>query len=233
VIFPGQRTAVVLTEDRGQHAAALLAALPAAERALAAALPTERRRRHFALGREAARITVRRLLGGAAAVEVRTGAEGEPVVRAAGVAVEVSIAHSGRLAAACAWHADCGGHAGVDLERVRPSAIGRDSYAFSARERARIRAVPEGEEVAGLAAWTVKEAVWKALRGHPSDGPAEIEVSRLDLGHGEAAVRLRPRLRDRLGDGSLRVRVGRVQGPDGPYLLSVAEVRRARGVSPP
>jgi len=222
--FKGQ---AVLVPDLLQPLELLLAELTAAEREQAPAAsrqgrPTERRCRQFVLGRCAAHAAVRRALAGQAqpsCIEVLTGQEGQPVVWVDGVAGAacVSITHSGRLALACAWTGTPEGRrAGVDLERLRPVDVAQSRYAFSRRERALLARAPEGPRLAGLAAWTAKEAAWKALWPAQGADPAEVEVWALNLAGGQAVVRA-PRGGSRLG-----VRVGMTAGPEGEYVFSVA-----------
>lgn len=223
---------VVLAPDGAQPVDALFADLTAAEQELANSLFPESRRRHFALGRWAAHVAVHRAIAATddrcGVVEVVPGLHGAPQVRLDGEEspVSVSLAHSGRLAAACAWRKGVNGRlaAGVDLERVRPSKVAESEYAFSARERALLAMLPEGPRVGGLVAWTVKEAVWKALRLDQSYGPWELRIRALDLRIGQAEVGVSRRLLPRLGDAALRVRIVNVMGPDGPYFLTLAEV---------
>lgn len=222
----GDRLPIVLVPDLDRPLELLLAHLSPAEREQAEqSWPTEHRRRQFVLGRLAAHRAVRWTLAGrmrVSVVEVLTGRDGEPVVYVDGAAdlASVSLAHSGRLALACAWPGAPGegGRAGVDLERVRPTDVARSRYAFSRREREVLACAPEGAVLAGLAAWTVKEAAWKALSPTPILSPVSIEVRALNLTEGRAIAEVPP---DRL---QLSVRLGFVAGPDGPYVLSIAQL---------
>ncbi len=220
----GSRLQIVLLPDLGQPLDLLLAQLSPVEREQAEQRgPTERRRRQFVLGRLAARRAAGRALvrqRRCSSVEVLTGQDGGPVVQVDGArdVVSVSLAHSGRLALACAWPnmAGEGYRAGVDLERVRPTDVARSRYAFSGRERALLARVPEGLLLAGLAAWTAKEAAWKALGPAQGFDPAGVRLRALNLAGGLAVVEASSG-RPRLG-----VRLGFVAGPDGIYLLSLA-----------
>jgi phosphopantetheinyl transferase len=218
----------VLVPDRAGVDAALAARLPAAEWARAAERPTARARRQFLLGRLAAQAAIRQALGRrrGAAIEVVSGARGQPLVHGAGTAspVAVSLSHAGRLAAACAWRTapPRRTRAGIDLERVRPSDVATSRYAFSRGERRLVGRQPARRAVSALAAWTAKEAAWKALCPDPSVGPAALEIRALRLASGRGLVRVRAPCR-RLGPVSaLRVRVSSLHGPDGGYLLSLA-----------
>jgi len=220
---------LVIVQDLAQSIDPLSAGLTSTEQRQAKAQPTERRRRHFVLGRLAAHVAVRRALGTKArhsSIEVLTGSNGEPLVQVAGVTdvVSVSLSHAGRLAVACTWLSASGYSAGVDLERTRPTEVAQSEYAFSHRERTLLSHLPEGQMLAGLAAWTVKEAVWKALWPAQCPNPAEIEIRALSLATGRAAVEVGDMFLTRFGDVVIRARVDTIDGPDGAYLLAVAEV---------
>jgi hypothetical protein len=183
-----------------------------------------------AAGQRAARLAARRALAGLpgaadACIERLHAPGGAPVARVDGATglVRVSVTHSAGLAGACAWIAAPGYAAGVDLERVRPTKLAENTVAFSARELALLAAAPEGAETAALAAWTVKEAVWKALQPAQPPAPALIELDGLDLAAGHAMAG---------APGGVRVhaRVRRIAGPDGPYWLAVAQLASARSV---
>ncbi len=217
--------------DRQQALAALFARLSHGERAYAARLPTTRQRRHFALGRLAAHAAVGRVLNDAAAgacIEVVNGRQREPLVRVNDHAsdVAVSIAHSGRLGVACAWrNSDDGRYAaGVDIEQVRANQVFQNSYAFSRREQKLLAGATEGPEIAGLAAWTVKEAVWKALDADDRIGPEAIDIQSFDLGLGCAQVKVRHQLKRRLRGRQIRMRCKTFRVSDYAYVLSIAEV---------
>jgi 4'-phosphopantetheinyl transferase EntD len=138
----------------------------------------------------------------------------------------VSISHSGRLAIACAWLCTTTRDysVGVDIERVRTTNLAQNPYAFSHSERTLISQAQEGQTLASLAFWVAKEAVWKALRPERSMGPDAIEVRAVTLENGSAAVEVDPVLTARLGSSVLRAKIDFMAGPDGPYLLAIAEV---------
>src|SRR5512136_2393918 len=153
---------IVLAPDVERSLDELLAELTSAEREqVERSGLAERRLRHFALGRVAARVAVRRALGVETAtvpIDILTGPDGEPQVQIDGQVgiASVSVSHSGRLVAACGWR-DPGGNkrsAGVDLERLRPTEIARSSYVFTQREQRLLARAPQGSILAGLAAWT-------------------------------------------------------------------------------
>jgi phosphopantetheinyl transferase len=226
---PGRLTIAIAT-DRRRTLSARFAALSRAEREYARRLPTARQR-HFALGRLAAHAAVRRVLNGAVAstaIEVVNGLRREPLVRVNGTAsdVSVSIAHSGRLGAACAWRNARGGcdAAGIDVEQIRANQVFENSYAFSRREQELLAGIPEGVEIAGLAAWTVKEAVWKALGADDHIGPEAIDLRSLDLGRGCARVEVRYRLKTLSRGRPIHVGCKILQMSDGAYALSIAQV---------
>jgi len=233
--LPGRRICLAILPDPGGPEEALLAALTPEEQGEARHHPPGRRRRQFALGRLAAHRAIRRALGVELTVLVLVGAHGEPVARVDGAAAAgVSLSHAGRLAVACAWLAgpEREFSAGIDLERVRPAELVGSPYAFSPGEKAMLGSAPQGELLASLAAWTVKEAAWKALRPAPPSKPAEIEVTALQLDPGWARVEVGPRLAPRLGERAVRVRLGLLEAANGQYLLTVAEVAPGKGSFP-
>jgi len=222
---------LVLLADQGQPPDLLLMRLSPAEREQAEQnWPAGCRRRQFLLSRLAAHRAVQRLLAGRVpppSIQVLSGPAGEPRARVDGVegVVSVSLAHSGRLALACAWPG-ARRHTGVDLERVRPTDVAHSRYAFSRRERALLARAPEGLALAGLAAWTAKEAAWKALWPHQPVSPAGIEIRALDLERGCAVAQVPP------GRAQFEVRIGFIAGPDGPYLLSIAQLTQRAARNP-
>jgi len=229
---------IAFAPDSGVPTPALLARLSSLERDLVMHLPTEQQRRQSTLARLAGKSAIERPLGRRASrssrVEILKAANGEPVALVdgnAGVA-SVSLAHSSRLAVACAWtNLPRNGYgAGVDLERVRHSEVASSPYAFSRRERRLISAASQGTSWIGLAAWTAKEATWKAMRPEVECGPETIEICELDLRQGRAALRPRGKLVARFHQATFRARLNVIPGPDGMYLLTIAEVvSRSRG----
>ena len=222
---------VAIVRDRMQPTAMLLAGLTPAEREYADLFPTDGRRRHFALGRLAAHLAIQRVLGDKArslVIQVLSGQEGQPLtcVNEEHDLISVSVSHSGCLGVACAWLNSRSEDyfIGVDLERQRPTEVAQSQYAFSRRERNLLSHTLEDPTLAGLAAWTVKEAVWKALRADRRTGPEAIKINALSLAVGHATVRVNHRLRCKLGKSLLRVQVRTLDGPDGAYILSIAEV---------
>jgi 4'-phosphopantetheinyl transferase EntD len=207
--------------DRGDPLEVLLSRLTAAERALAP--PAALGRRHFALGRAVAHAAVDSLVATTTApAEILRGQEGEPVVSVAGrrAAVRVSITHSGRLAAACAWGTSTGLAAGVDLEAIRQGLVEQGDYLLSTREKALIAATADDPAIAQLAAWTAKEATWKALWPHQPRHPAAVELVLLDLSAGSAVTSSPGESPGR----PIHVAISTVPGPDGDYLLALARL---------
>jgi phosphopantetheinyl transferase len=188
--------------------------------------------RHFVLGRLAAHAAMRGALElgtGPASIEVTSGAGGEPRSLVDGTAhvVSVSISHIGRLAAACAWRSTAGYAAGVDLERVRPTCVAESAYAFSGSERSLLSRTPQGPALAGLAGWALKEAVWKALWPHQPPNPATVEIRALNGTFGHATVAVDRRYLSRFRPAAIRARVRMLEGPDGDYVMAVAEIGAA------
>lgn len=226
---PSFRVAIV--PDGGEPLDALAGVLTMAEREQARVLPTERRRRHFIIGRLAARKAIRPILEGqgvSRALEISSSPGRAPrvIVDGPGDPLGVSISHSSRLAVACAWSVKAGEpvSAGVDVEHIRPNEVAESSYAFSPRERQLLSLAPEGPEMAGLAAWTAKEAVWKALLAGQEIGPDAIEIRAQSLWQGYILVRVQAPLSRRVRDSELRVHTRQVEGPNGEYILSIAKV---------
>lgn len=227
--------AVRFVADAGQPLQLMLEGLSVLERTEVQQHPTELRRRQSALGRHAARRAVRRALDlrDDRGIDILSSGSAPiaTVEASAGERVALSIAHSSRLAVAAAASAAAGDVCGigVDLERIRPTDIAASDFAFCRAERALFA----DDTSLALAAWAAKEASWKALDGAQDDGPAELEVRALDLDAGHARVAVRRRLRDRLGARAIRVRLRRVTGPDGAYVVSVAHLISHQGQALP
>jgi 4'-phosphopantetheinyl transferase EntD len=220
-----------MVPDLGQPLDREWTRLTTAERNQALALPTERRRRQYVLGRLAAREAIRRLVEPRmrmSFIEILSELDRAPRASVNGLDdwVSISISHSNRLAVACAWLADSKSlvSAGIDLEYVRPNEVAESTYAFSRAERKLLSRAAEGSEIAALAAWTAKEAVWKALLAGQEIGPNAIEVEAQSLEQGRAIVQVKGPLLQRLGDSSLDVQSRRIRGPGGEYVLSLARV---------
>jgi 4'-phosphopantetheinyl transferase EntD len=198
-----------------------LGQLTPAERALAP--PSGLGRHHFALGRAAAHEALGGLLSAHArspSMDVVRGSNGEPRVRIDGrpVGVRVSIAHSGELAAACAWHDREDVAAGVDVERMTGASLETGDYLFSSREHGLLATTDVELSTAQLGAWTAKEAAWKALWPHQPRHPAAVELVELDMSAG-CAVAAHP------GDPArrpIRVAITAVPGLDSDYILALA-----------
>lgn len=225
------RLTVALSRDDGCSLDLLERQLTTHERAAAVA-HNGRRRRHFALGRLAARAAIDVVRGAAprqrsgraadAAVWIDSEPGGAPTVRGLREPLGLAVAHSGTLAVACAWTIDRGKprEIGIDLERVRRSEVARSPYAFSHRERRVLRGAGIDDSLSGLMGWIAKEAAWKALRLPPTAGPSAVELTALDPSHGYATVIPRP---DAVSDGEgFHVRFRALRAPDGDYVLGVA-----------
>jgi 4'-phosphopantetheinyl transferase EntD len=195
----------------------MLSVLGEAERRRAASLRPERRRRDYARGRLAAREAIRLLGEGAAGprLEVLTGSRGQPTVHGARAGVRVSVSHARGLAAACAW-TSAEFSMGIDLERRRPTDVGDSAYAFTRRERERLRGHAD-RALAGLVGWTVKEAAFKALVLGAGSGPEALEIVAFDPRRGRGAVRA-------AGPAGriAHVRVGRLHAAGAEYVMAVA-----------
>ena len=140
--------------------------------------------------------------------------------------VSVSIAHSGGLGVACAWRNSDGGcyAAGIDIEQIRSNQVFENPYAFSPREQKLLANTAEGVDIAGLAAWTVKEAVWKALGADDRIGPEAIALQSFDLGLGCAKVQVRRQLKTLLRGRQIRVGCKILKVSGDAYVLSIAQV---------
>jgi phosphopantetheinyl transferase (holo-ACP synthase) len=221
---------VAIVSDLDESIEKLLLHLTATEREQAKALPTVRRIRQYVIGRLAARKAIRELLEDrmcVSSIEILSELDQAPFVNINGEMdqVRISISHSSRLAVACAWlaHSSHLGSAGIDLEYVRSNEV-VESYAFSRAERKLLFQAPEGPEITALAAWTVKESVWKALLADQAIGPNAIEIRRQSLAQGRAAVSVKGQLAKRLGHSNLKVQMGKIEGPDGTYVFSLTQV---------
>lgn len=148
-------------------------ALSASERAAAARFRFPRDRTRAT----ASRAGLRRLLGGYLGVPpgslvFAVGAEGKPRLAGAG-AVCFNLSHSGIYAAAAVSR---GREVGIDVEKIRPDASGRDIAArfFSGEEQVWLDATPGVEAFFRL--WTAKEAVLKAMGTGLSTGLRRLSV---------------------------------------------------------
>jgi 4'-phosphopantetheinyl transferase len=167
--------------DLAGGAPADAAVLSAGERARAAQLVGDERRRRYA----GAHVLVRELLGERLRVAPRDVAieqdeRGKPFV--AGREVTFSLAHSASLAAVAIAE---GAEIGVDVERLRDIDVGLLAKGTcSEDERARLAEAAEPDRSAlFLRLWTAKEAVLKALGVGLTVPPASADVaSVLDTG---------------------------------------------------
>jgi malonyl CoA-acyl carrier protein transacylase/phosphopantetheinyl transferase len=180
-----------------------------------------RGRRHWLMGRIAAKDAVRRWLWARGSaplfpVEVTIAADehGRPIVNVAGpLKVCVSIAHSGDLAVAIAHEKPIG----IDVEIIEPRNPGLEMIALSPQERALLDRVVSGMRSDPVRArseaftrfWTAKEAVSKAegtgLAGRPTAfAIAAMEGDRL-------RVTCQPESTEQIRDYTVETRV--VAGP--------------------
>jgi 4'-phosphopantetheinyl transferase EntD len=149
--------------------------LTAAEQVVFSGLTFEKRRRDWLGGRLAGKRAILQLTESIAAewrphsageIEILTGTTREPIVYSPGLgprSVQVSISHSGQLAGAVACYTDRG-RIGFDLERLQPIEPSLYPLAFSEAEIKAIESVSAVSSTAfGLALWTAKEAVSKAV----------------------------------------------------------------------
>ena len=230
---------VGVVSDLDESIETLLSHLTAAEREQAKALPTMRRIRQYVIGRLAARKAIRELLEtrrSVSSIEILSELDQAPFGKVNGVMdqVGISISHSSRLAVACAWlaHSSRLSSAGIDLEYVRSNEV-VESYAFSRAERKLLFQAPEGPEITALAAWTVKESVWKALLADQAIGPNAIDIQQQSLAQGRAVVTVKGLLAKRLGHSNLQVQMGKILGPDGAYVFSLTQVVPPKRRQPP
>jgi 4'-phosphopantetheinyl transferase EntD len=188
-------------------------ALPAKERALAAAMPPARRVTWVG-GRVALRAALEEV-GGTAEVIAATE-RGAPVLPEGFVG---SISHKTTVAVALAARAEGGATVGVDVELERPRAgkIDISDRVLTPRERAALASLTGApRERAVLAAFAAKEAVYKALDPWVRRYVAFHEVDL--VGAREATLNLKA------GEGPFDVEV--CEEPEPGLILSLARVRR-------
>jgi phosphopantetheinyl transferase (holo-ACP synthase) len=202
---------------------ALLDLLSDQERVLYDALPTDKRRRDWLLGRAAAKTAARAAwgAGGQPVLEwsafsvVSQPASGAPrlVERAPSgrrsLAVSLSHGH-GRAAAWALPQGEAGGLPGVDLELVRPRRRGTLRFYLHPAERAWVEALPHADgpapggapawprDVAAVLLWTLKEAAFKTLQPPRGQGLLDVGVELVDpweSPRGQARVELRGQAR--------------------------------------
>ncbi len=173
----------------------LVAALSAEERARLGGFGSPKRRREFALGRDAARSLLAERLGVApAAVPLCVAGDGAP--EPGGAALHVSIAHASALEQTLAVAAVAARPVGVDLEVVRARRPDLYRFILHPDEVGVLEALPYGHDAAQVLLWTLKEAALKAMRtgfrvspkalrfaGPPSEGSAVLRrgAERWDL----------------------------------------------------
>ncbi len=162
---------------RWQSGEADPAILTDAERRRAAGMGHAGRRRHFLLGRTAARTLLAEFLDTEPqAVSLRATPDG--ALDVAGSSLCVSIAHSGKYAVAVAGPRALG----VDLERIQPRSPGLVRRIAREEERSMLAALPLDEARIAILAWTLKEAALKAagtgLRRALRDLVLDLDVPR-------------------------------------------------------
>lgn len=147
---------VELPADDAGLLAAALAALPAAEQALAHTL-TPVRRKELIVGRTALHAALAELAPALADTAVLADDRGAPVLPAGWVG---SVSHKGGRAAALVAPAD-GTRVGVDLEHARPSRADIARRILTPRELA---GLAEAERALGATLrFSIKEAIYKAI----------------------------------------------------------------------
>lgn len=185
---------VLLDGGAGAAGAAWLAP---AERAIADAFPTEKRRGDWILGRAAAKEAVAALLAREGRrppprtdVVVTTTPSGAPLLEpidfcdGGGGPIVVSLSHGHGLAAGWALRSGAlGGLPGIDLERVRPRPVGTFRFYLSPEEREPLLALEGGagdragpRDDLAIVYWAVKEAAFKALRPPRGRGLLDVRV---------------------------------------------------------
>ena len=220
---------VVIACDSGEPAEVLFARATPREQDLLSGISHQGRFRQSLLARLAGHSAIEQiLLSGRRGncIDIVKGPNGEPLVYVDGKVglVSLSLAHSGLLGVAVAWRGDQRElAAGVDVERVRETDVSESSYAFSQSEL-RLIARRRDEEDLGLIAWSAKEAAWKALQPRADWGPDTVEIQRLDTHAGHAEIKTRGQALVRLGPKTIDVRIRKVKGPDGQYILSLARL---------
>lgn len=223
-----------------------LACLTPVEAAEQAALPSEKRRGDWLLGRVAAKAAVRRLLAEEGRVvpdwrdlSLPAGPAGEPRVLLPGGPSDLAVSLSHGHGLALAWarrSGPAGGLPGVDLERVRSRPEGTLRFYLHPDERAPVLQLPAGAGEApgprdhlAILLWALKEAAFKALVPPRGLGLLDVRV-RLEGGweaqEGTSRVELREGLAARaraLGVAEVRARWRR----EGELVLAWVEARGA------
>jgi 4'-phosphopantetheinyl transferase EntD len=151
----GLCTIIELPDDADALAAAL-AALPAAEQALAATL-TVVRRRELVAGRTALHAALAELAPALAGAPVLSDDRGAPLLPAGWVG---SVSHKGPRAAALVAPAD-GTRIGIDLERAQPSSQDIARRILTARELATL--ADADRALGATLRFSIKEAIYKAV----------------------------------------------------------------------
>jgi 4'-phosphopantetheinyl transferase EntD len=167
----GTVSLVELTDDRLEAA---LAALPAAEQALARSL-APLRRRELVAGRTALHATLAELAPEHAAAPILADDRGAPVLPAGWVG---SVSHKGtRAAALVAPAGDPRAHVGIDLELAAPSRQDIARWILTKREQETLEDRGRGATLR----FSIKEAIYKAVdpfvRRYVAFTEVELEVA--------------------------------------------------------
>jgi len=129
-----------------------------------AGLKFERRQRSYLLGRYAAKLAVRELVGqpDLTRIEIRRGVFEQPLVSCAGTeGCGVSISHSHDMATALAF--PLGHTMGIDVERLDAAHFSTLQSQLSTKEADWVEAAGERKLEWATAIWTAKEALSKVL----------------------------------------------------------------------
>jgi 4'-phosphopantetheinyl transferase len=170
--------AVAIDEAQGLEIAPLW--LSPEEQEFHRRLPTSKRGPEWLAGRQAAKMAIIRLLGLSLPefqkkISIMPRADGRPQVRLPALhgAVEISISHSGNLAAALAAFLPCG----LDVQELRTAAVRVREYFSSPSELGilqRVLSLPDLECLNLL--WSAKEALRKMVACEPLAGFRELQL---------------------------------------------------------
>src|SRR5690606_23625683 len=160
---------------RAATAPLALGALTADERVRVAAFGSEKRRREFALGRATARaLLAEHLRLAEPEVPLRIGADGAPELDGG---LHVSIAHAATPERTLAAAAVAARPVGVDLEVIRPRRPDLYRFVLHPDEYGLLDALPYDRDAAQVLAWTLKEAVLKAMRTGLRTSPKRLRLT--------------------------------------------------------
>jgi 4'-phosphopantetheinyl transferase EntD len=188
---PYEIAALSLTELDGDQGPRAAFWLTPEEHQVFARFSAGKRRTEWLGGRMAAKMAMARLLARPLPVvreqiAVLAGSDGKPLVRTALAAgIELSISHSGGLAAALASFFPCG----LDVQLLSAVVLRvRDRFSTAAERDllAGLLHAPEAVQLALL--WAAKEALRKAISGHPLAGFGELALTGGSGAEGDRAV---------------------------------------------